>query len=89
MITCDKDRELIPFSPIEFLEMSVIACLLSSIQERKINLRQIKVLISNNKVRIDIDCENCDITKITEIISNCYVLKHLDFEKILKIGDKK
>lgn len=75
-----------PESPLEHLEMSVLLCLIKSIQEVLVNLddfRDIRVKISNNALRIHIECKKKVQKSVERAVGECYVCQHLTFEKKL------
>ena len=77
-------------SPIELLEISVLKCLLTYLtDELKRKIEQINIIISANKLRINVFADDDVYQPFVHSIKTCYILNHLNFKKYLIINRRK
>jgi hypothetical protein len=69
--------------PIDYVLIGVTMCLgheiVESSEENKFG--EVCVYFGNNKLKISCVCEDNDRVRFKEIISNCYIVQNLKFEK--------
>lgn len=73
------------FTALQLLELSIGVCLASTINEviERGDAQRVEVRISADKVRITITCKKEVEEKIEKAIGDCFVLQHLNFERLV------
>jgi len=77
-INDENDFEVM--NSLELLEISAANCLGSKIREEKLNINKFKLQVSGGKIRIIVNGED----NIDDCVKNCYILKNLKFDIIIK-----
>ena len=70
------------FDPLNLLEMSIASCLCESFRKIK-KIFSFDIRISANKLRIRIFCDKDIKAKVRKAIDCCYIISHLDYEKVV------
>lgn len=75
-------------TPLDFLEMSIAACIGLEIQEymqkqliKACPFLNIYLRISNNVLKINCVCDVRDMADFRSIVDNCYITSNIKFEK--------
>lgn len=76
------------FDPLRVLEIAIMQCLVLSIQKIVDNskMKNLKVRISNNMVRIIAECDNGVENDVFKAINTCYISNNVIFQKTIKIN---